>query len=727
MAGSMVLSSVSLRVSSAAKCCSSVGKSKCSAHFTIAPLRSNEISTFGQLEIQDKELCASALVDATVEGQLTISVSLICGSSCHSKELWVHTFDASFCDSLYVITHDLVSATAEGRSIRFESHVWFDPNNEHATISSERRAENERILELAAASPMVPMLRVANQPKEASGSSVHAKSMLKRTELQLRMAPVLKELAGLNPDSPKADGDSCRSSEASQSPQKCALKPLPGTALLSPSEAAATIQRNISCPGSTSIQRSTSEPSPTKVAIAAVHATVAAPAGGPRRHSGELPPPPPPPPPTLLARRNSDSAAVQRRASLTRKLHWRPLGASQVSGLNTIWADGDSPLGSGTVAIDEQEITSVFRIEQQQNSAAVGAKASNERQTRLPVQRANNMSIVLAKLQLQVEAVLGMLEGQVPLDAVSGDVLDSLLSIAPTRDEIALVGTPPSECPRSDLFVYRFGQIPLALEKLQALRFFERFDSKSSFIRSGARTVCSACSELQGSAKLRRLLKLILHVGNTLNQQSARGFRLDVLVKLMDTKGRNGATLLTYLVQVVAEKHRDLFEVWDEVPHIEDAARVPLEYVSSELAGLRSDLQVTQLEVSRLRPIASTPVAPALDQALQVLDEDYFSVMQNGAASAPKDQGRLAKKSQDSSGADSTALYFELKAMLDEKSARVDELVAVVRDTQHAYEETCAYFAENAAIGTSQDFFGTFTTFLTAFRNCKPTGKSAAN
>lgn len=54
------------------------------------------------------------------------------------------------------------------------------------------------------------------------------------------------------------------------------------------------------------------------------------------------------------------------------------------------------------------------------------------------------------------------------------------------------------------------------------------------------RTVLEACSQIQSSQALQELLSLILEVGNLLNANTARGnakgFRMEALAKLRDTK-----------------------------------------------------------------------------------------------------------------------------------------------------------------------------------------------
>lgn len=61
-----------------------------------------------------------------------------------------------------------------------------------------------------------------------------------------------------------------------------------------------------------------------------------------------------------------------------------------------------------------------------------------------------------------------------------------------------------------------------------------------------------ACLELRSSKKFAKVLQMVLVVGNHLNggsfRGSASGFKLDVLLKLMDIRGRNKTTTLLHFV-----------------------------------------------------------------------------------------------------------------------------------------------------------------------------------
>ena len=74
----------------------------------------------------------------------------------------------------------------------------------------------------------------------------------------------------------------------------------------------------------------------------------------------------------------------------------------------------------------------------------------------------------------------------------------------------------------------------------------QQFPSHVSSIKEKATTVLQAADEIHRSTGLKYLFKMILVVGNTLNNEHAKAFSLDSLSRLSDTRSTIGdkSTLL---------------------------------------------------------------------------------------------------------------------------------------------------------------------------------------
>lgn len=78
--------------------------------------------------------------------------------------------------------------------------------------------------------------------------------------------------------------------------------------------------------------------------------------------------------------------------------------------------------------------------------------------------------------------------------------------------------------------------VKMADEKFECMLFKYQFDNKSRELMQGITTLIDACDEVQKSVRLRKLMAMILMLGNQINTggsgRIAHGFTLDALLKL---------------------------------------------------------------------------------------------------------------------------------------------------------------------------------------------------
>ena len=107
--------------------------------------------------------------------------------------------------------------------------------------------------------------------------------------------------------------------------------------------------------------------------------------------------------------------------------------------------------------------------------------------------------------------------------------------------------------------VLSFARIPHYEQRLQSLHYKKRFNVWVGEIQPRIKSVMEASREVARSRRLRRLLELVLAMGNYMNRGArgnASGFRLTSLNRLADTKSSaaKGTTLLHYLVEILEKK-----------------------------------------------------------------------------------------------------------------------------------------------------------------------------
>lgn len=142
------------------------------------------------------------------------------------------------------------------------------------------------------------------------------------------------------------------------------------------------------------------------------------------------------------------------------------------------------------------------------------------------------------------------------------------------------------------------------------------------------------------SKRLRELLKIVLAMGNYLNNSGARGnasgFRLASLNRLGDTRSGSGQemTLLHYLAQFIETNYPDLLKLDDDLSHIGKAAKVSMVEMAKEVEVLRKGFGDISQEIQNHRKGAIKPQQ----------GDQYLSVMKDFEAQASPKLTELEKK-----------------------------------------------------------------------------------
>lgn len=137
-----------------------------------------------------------------------------------------------------------------------------------------------------------------------------------------------------------------------------------------------------------------------------------------------------------------------------------------------------------------------------------------------------------------------------------------------------------------------------------------------------------ASREVSRSRRLRKILEMVLALGNYMNRGArgnALGFRLQSLNKLADTKASSskakGTTLLHYLVQIVEMKHKDILRLEEDLPHVKEASKVSLGEMEKDVGNLRTGLADVSREIEFHRSSANSTMEN--DRFLPVMRDFY--------------------------------------------------------------------------------------------------------
>ncbi|XP_044009291.1 disheveled-associated activator of morphogenesis 1 isoform X2 [Aphidius gifuensis] len=412
------------------------------------------------------------------------------------------------------------------------------------------------------------------------------------------------------------------------------------------------------------------------------------------------PPPPiaPPPPPPLLSSSSSSlipSAPqpkevfknVPQPSNPLKSFNWSKIPEQKLQG--TIWSELDDTKIYNVM--DLETIDKIF-CAYQKNGGTIPTEGSIEDLRNLgknkktmsviDARRAQNCTILLSKLKMSDNEITRTIISMDQQNILHIDMVEQLLKYIPSSEEAALLDMNQKELQsRADCFLYQISKVPHYEQRLRSLHYKKKFSASISELTPRMRAVLEASRQVARSRRLRKLLELVLALGNYVNRGNARGnaygFRLASLNRLVDTKSScsKGTTLLHYLVQILESRFRDVLEIEEDMPHVRTAARVSMADLQKEVANLKNGLQDVQREIEFHRG------------QVQVLQGDMF-----------------------------------LPSMRDfqaQATCRLAEAEDLFQDMKTRFDRAVRLFGEDSAGVQPDEFFGIFENFLQAFAEAR--------
>ncbi|KAJ1690213.1 hypothetical protein LUZ63_014368 [Rhynchospora breviuscula] len=359
----------------------------------------------------------------------------------------------------------------------------------------------------------------------------------------------------------------------------------------------------------------------------------------PRGHGGAPPPPAPPgghpgpprapgaPPPPPSKGGNPQASlkgfpgnlvggrgpGLGRSASSVRKSSLKPLHWNKVTRVmnGTLWAELQRQASEPQIQedFDVNELEQLFSaiISKPNDGSKEKQKSAGSKSDKvhlIDLRRANNTEIMLTKIKMplsdMMNAVLAMDDS-----ILDGDQVENLLKFCPTKEEMESLKTYPGDkenLGKCEQYFLELMKVPRVESKLRVFSFKIQFTSQMKDITKSLQLVGAACDAIRNSEKLKEIMKKILNLGNTMNQGTARGsavgFRLDSLLKLADTRGKDSkVTLMHYLCKVTATKWPHLMDFHEELAGLENASKIQLKVLTEEQESISKGLKRAEGEL----------------------------------------------------------------------------------------------------------------------------------
>ncbi|XP_078011515.1 disheveled-associated activator of morphogenesis 2 isoform X2 [Phascolarctos cinereus] len=290
-----------------------------------------------------------------------------------------------------------------------------------------------------------------------------------------------------------------------------------------------------------------------------------------------------------------------------KSFNWIKLNEERIS--DTVWNEIDDLQVFQVLDLEDLEkMFSAYQRHQKEMGSTEDLYLTTRKVKELSVidgRRAQNCIILLSKLKLSNEEIRRAVLKMDEEEDLAKDMLEQLLKFIPEKSDIDLLEEHKHEIDRmarADRFLYEMSRIDHYQQRLQALFFKKKFQERLAETKPKVEALLLASRELTRSHRLKRLLEVVLAIGNYMNKGQrggAYGFRVSSLNKIADTKSSidRNISLLHYLIMILEKNFPDILNMPTELQHLPEAAKVNLSELEKEVNNIRKGLRAVEAEL----------------------------------------------------------------------------------------------------------------------------------
>lgn len=318
----------------------------------------------------------------------------------------------------------------------------------------------------------------------------------------------------------------------------------------------------------------------------------------------------------------------------------------------------------------------------------------------LDQKKMTNMLIMLSKFKSSPKEITDAVRTLDPKGAVlTLDNVNALVSNPFKDEELGMAknyAAPEEEVNKlngAEALAYYVARVPRWVVKMKAIMTLRTATEVEEEIRTSLRTVLSASEEVLKSKRFEQILAMVLAVGNFLNagtaKGSARGFRLETLTRLTETKARESdQNLLHFITELLQRRDESALRFTEDMPHVHKAKRIAKEDIGRELTTFQRAVTLTAKEVDTL--------------------------MKDHGIEATENSEKSSGKSGDADEVRDNILYAKEVVTSAERS--VGELSSLQEEMLKRFQEMVVTFGEDPKNAKVEDVFGTLSQFMEAFQ-----------
>lgn len=316
---------------------------------------------------------------------------------------------------------------------------------------------------------------------------------------------------------------------------------------------------------------------------------------------GPPPPPPPPgggpPPPPGMPMMGAPGGGRPPKKGYDPKtkmrgLPWQVVPPSKVD--NTFWDKADD--ASVLRKLPTKDLEALFCSKpKEEGKGLFRRKKEFEKPKELILinpQRANNVAIMLSRFKLpftQLKRAMVVCDE----DVFALDKLLIMKPLLPNEEERQILTAYEGDrgiLGKAERFYLEILPIPFLDERFDALIFRGTFDDKFQHVEKHVTNVVHAIESVRTSPLFKRVLEIILAIGNYLNANTNRGgaygFKLSTLSSLLNFRANDGTTLTEYLVRMTRKKFADVMKWPLEVGIVSEVVDVDMKQLAREVDAI---------------------------------------------------------------------------------------------------------------------------------------------
>uniref|UniRef100_H2YP95 Uncharacterized protein n=1 Tax=Ciona savignyi TaxID=51511 RepID=H2YP95_CIOSA len=359
--------------------------------------------------------------------------------------------------------------------------------------------------------------------------------------------------------------------------------------------------------------------------------------------STAIAPPPPPPlappmgaPPGMGAPKGLPKKNIPKAPNPLKSFNWLKLSDTKITG--TIWTELDD--SKAFKCIDLPDLDNTFSAYQRQQKYGSQEDLSIKKVKELSVidgRRAQNCTILLTRLKLTDDEIRKAVLSCDQSEDLQKDMMEQLIKFIPTKEETDMLNehkADMSKMARADKFLCQMSQIHHYEQRMHAIFYKKKFHERLSEIQPKVEALLKASKEIMNSKRLRKVLEMILALGNYMNKGqrgNAYGF-LQSLSKMADTRSsaNRNVTLMHFLIEMLEKHSPDIINLPDDLKNVETAARVNLGELEKEmnilrlgLKNLKTELGVQEKQVSSGQSLPGDRFVPVMTDFVTIASVSF--------------------------------------------------------------------------------------------------------